>query len=167
MKMEEKSRVNEKITAAILLFFSLLYCLKGLSLQVGVPKNPGPGFIPVIIGILLVSCTGFYMVRVFRKRDLEGKGGKTSEEEKKNYVAILGITACAILFPLILETLKFLMTTFVVSFFMFLALRPKKRAFALFLAAGMSVSSFLIFSRLLGVALPMGFLETFFFRIGG
>jgi hypothetical protein len=31
----------------------------------------------------------------------------------------------------------------------------------------MSVSSFLIFSRLLGVALPMGFLENFFFRLGG
>ena len=165
--MEGRSRVNEKITAAILLVFSLLYFFKGLSLQVGVPKNPGPGFIPFIIGILLVSCTGFYIVRVFRKGDLGGKGEKTSEDEKKNYVAILGITACAILFPLILETLKFLMTTFVVSFFMFLALRPRKRAFALFLAAGMSVSSFLIFSRLLGVALPMGSLETFFFRIGG
>ena len=133
----------------------------------GVPKNPGPGFIPVIIGILLVSCTGFYMVRVFRKGGLEGKGEKTSEGEKKNYAAILGITACAILFPLILETLKFLMTTFVVSFFMFVVLKPKKRAFALFLAAGMSLSSFLIFARLLGVGLPMGFLETFFFRLGG
>jgi len=165
--MEGRSRVNEKITAAILLVFSLLYFFKGLSLQVGVPKNPGPGFIPFIIGILLVSCTGFYIVRVFRKGDLGGKGEKTSEDEKKNYVAILGITACAVLFPLILETLKFLITTFVVSFFMFLALKPKKRAFALFLAAGMSVASFLIFSRLLGVALPMGFLETFFFRLGG
>ena len=165
--MEGRSRVNEKITAAILLVFSLLYFFKGLSLQVGVPKNPGPGFIPFIIGILLVSCTGFYIVRVFRKGDLGGKGEKTSEDEKKNYVAILGITACAVLFALILETLKFLITTFVVSFFMFLALKPKKRAFALFLAAGMSVASFLIFSRLLGVALPMGFLETFFFRLGG
>ncbi len=165
--MEGKSRVNEKITAAILLVFSLLYFFKGWSLQVGVPKNPGPGFIPIIIGILLVSCTGFYMVRVFRKGGLERKGEKRPEEEGKNYAAILGITACAILFPLILETLKFLTTTFVVSFFMFLVLRPKKWAFALFLAAGMSVSSFLIFSRLLGVALPMGFLETFFFRLGG
>lgn len=165
--MEGKSRVNEKITAAILLVFSLLYFFKGWSLQVGVPKNPGPGFIPIIIGILLVSCTGFYMVRVFRKGGLEGKGEKRPEEKGINYAAILGITACAILFPLILETLKFLTTTFVVSFFMFLVLRPKKWAFALFLAAGMSVSSFLIFSRLLGVALPMGFLETFFFRLGG
>jgi len=165
--MEGRSRVNEKITAAILLVFSLLYFFKGLNLQVGVPKNPGPGFIPVIIGILLVSSTGFYLVRLFRKGDLEGKGEKTSAEEKKNYAAILGITACAILFPLILETLKFLMTTFVVSFFMFFVLKPKKRAFALFLAAGMSVASFLIFSRLLGVGLPMGFLETFFFRLGG
>ena len=165
--MEERSRVNEKITAAILLVFSLLYFFKGLSLQVGVPKNPGPGFIPFIIGVLLVLCTGFHLVRVFRKGDLEGKGEKTSEGEKKNYAAILGITACAVLFPLVLETLKFLMTTLVVSFFMFLTLKPKKRAFAFLLAAGMSVSSFLIFSRLLGVALPMGFLETFFFRLGG
>ena len=165
--MEGRGRASEKITAVILLVFSLLYFFKGLSLQVGVPKNPGPGFIPVIIGTLLVSCTGFYLVRLFRKRDLEGKGEKTSAEEKKNYVAILGITACAILFPLILETLKFLMTTFVVSFFMLVLLKPKKRAFAFLLAAGMSVSSFMIFSRLLGVALPMGFLETFFFRLGG
>jgi putative tricarboxylic transport membrane protein len=167
MKMEGRSRIDEKITAVILFGFSLLYFFKGLSLQVGVPKNPGPGFIPVITGILLVSCTGFYVVRVFRNRDPEGKREKTSEDEKKNYVAMLGITACAVLFPLILETLKFLMTTFAVSFFMFLVLKPKKRAFAFFLAAGMSVASFLIFSRLLGVALPMGFLETFFFRLGG
>jgi putative tricarboxylic transport membrane protein len=165
--MKGRSRVNEKITAAILLIFSLLYFCKGLSLQVGVPKNPGPGFIPFIIGILLISCSGFYLVRVFRKADLEGNGRKTSGGEKRNYAAILGITACAILFPLVLETLKFLMTTFVVSFFMFLVLRPKKRAFAFFLAAGMSVSSFLIFSRLLGVGLPMGFLEAFFFHLGG
>ena len=165
--MEGRSRVNEKITAAVLLIFSLLYFFKGLSLQMGVPKNPGPGFIPFIIGILLISCSSFYLVRVFRKADLEGNGKKTSEGEKRNYAAILGITACAILFPLVLETLKFLMTTFVVSFFMFLVLRPKKRAFAFFLAAGMSISSFLIFSRLLGVGLPMGFLETFFFHLGG
>jgi putative tricarboxylic transport membrane protein len=165
--MEGRSRVNEKITAAVLLIFSLLYFFKGLSLQVGVPKNPGPGFIPFIIGILLISCSSFYLVRVFRKADLEGNGRKTSEGEKRNYAAILGITACAILFPLVLETLKFLMTTFVVSFFMFLVLRPKKRAFAFVLAAGMSISSFLIFSRLLGVGLPMGFLETFFFHLRG
>jgi hypothetical protein len=163
--MEGRSRINEKITAAILLIFSLLYFFKGLNLQVGIPKNPGPGFIPVIIGILWVSCAGFYLVRVFRKADLEGE--KASTGEKKNYAAILGITGCAILFPLILETLKFLMTTFVVSFFMLILLQPKKRAFAFLLAAGMSLSSFLIFSRLLGVALPMGFLETLFFRMGG
>lgn len=164
--MEGKSQVSEKITAGILLVFSLLYFLKGLSLQMGVPGNPGPGFIPVIIGSLLVASTSFSLVRVFRKKDLR-EGERTSAEEKKNYAAILGITGCAALFPLILETFKFLTTTFAVSFLMFSLLQPKKWGFSLFLAAGMSVSSFLIFSRLLGVALPMGFLEIFLFRIGG
>jgi len=165
--MEGKSQVSEKITAAILLVFSLLYFLKGLSLQMGTPRNPGPGFIPVVIGVLLVASTGFYLVRVFHAKGLEGEEKKTSVGEKKNYAAILGITGCAVLFPLLLETLKFLVTTFAVSFLMLSLLKPKKWAFAFFLAAGMSVSSFLIFSRLLGVALPMGFLEIFLFRIGG
>jgi len=165
--MEGSYRAGEKITAAILLVFSLLYFFKGWGLQMGVPKNPGPGFIPFIIGALMVLCTGFHLVRVFRKGGPAGKGEGTSPGEKKNYAAILGITACAILFPLVLETLKFMTTTFFVSFFMFLVLKPKKRVFALLLAAGMSLSSFLVFSRLLGVALPMGFLESFFFRLGG
>jgi hypothetical protein len=159
-KMEEAGsmkRLRSYFSSFPFVFF------KGLSLQVGVPK-PWPIHPVYHRGAIL--CTG-HLVRVFRKGDVEGKGGKAFVEEKRNYVAILGITACAILFPLILETLKFLMTTFVVSFFMFLILKPKKRAAAFFLAAGMSMASFLIFSRLLGVALPMGFLETFFFRLGG
>jgi putative tricarboxylic transport membrane protein len=165
--MEGKSQVGQKITAAILLVFSLLYFLKGLGLQMGTPRNPGPGFIPVIIGILLVASTGFYWVRVFHPKGLGGEEKRTPEGERKNYAAILGITGCAVLFPLLLETLKFLVTTFAVSFLMLSLLKPKKWAFAFFLAAGMSVSSFLIFSRLLGVALPMGFLEIFLFHLGG
>ena len=165
--MEGKNQVSQKITAAILFVFSLLYFLKGLSLQMGTPRNPGPGFIPVIIGVLLAASTGFYLVRVFRAKGLEGEEKRTPEGEKKNYAAILGITGCAILFPLLLETLKFLVTTFTVSFFMLFLLKPDRWAFPIFLAAGMSVASFLIFSRLLGVALPMGFLEIFLFHIGG
>jgi putative tricarboxylic transport membrane protein len=165
--MEGKGQVSQKVTAGILLAFSLSYFLKGMSLQIGTPRNPGPGFIPVILGVLLVASTGFYLVRVFHPKDLDGEEKKPPEGEKKNYTAILGITGCAVLFPLLLETLKFVVTTFAVSFFMLFLLKPRRWAFSLFLAAGMSVASFLIFSRLLGVALPMGFLEILLFHIGG
>ena len=46
-------------------------------------------------------------------------------------------------------------------------LKPSRSLFSFFLALGMAVGSFLVFSRFLGVALPSGFLEDFLFRIGG
>ncbi|HSR10629.1 MAG TPA: tripartite tricarboxylate transporter TctB family protein [Thermodesulfobacteriota bacterium] len=163
--MEGKSGAGERITAALFLLFSFLYLFKAVGLPVGVPRDPGPGLIPVVIGALLASCTGYNLVRVFRKA---GKGPDSAVPgSPRNYAAILGMTACAVLYPVLLGGLKYLATTFLVSLFMLLLLNPKKRFFALFLAAGMSLFSFLIFSRFLGVALPMGFLEVFFLHVGG
>jgi hypothetical protein len=49
---------------------------------------------------------------------------------------------------------------------MLVLLKPSRTLFSFFLALGMAVGSFLIFSFLLGVALPSGFLEDLLFRIG-
>lgn len=165
--MAEKRQQNERITAVVMVGFSLVFFLKGLTLQFGTFKSPGPGFIPFIVGILLLTCGSAYFFRVFRKRDIQVAGGSPAEREERNYGAVFGITFCAFLFPLLLGPLNFLITTFAVSSLMLLCLRPKKWGRALILAAGLAIASFLIFARLLGVSLPMGLLEILLFRIGG
>jgi putative tricarboxylic transport membrane protein len=162
----EKSR-NRKITAYALFAFSLFYLFFTLKLKMGTPKNPGPGFVPACIGILLILSTGYHLIGVLKACASEGKIERTAPPGEKNYLAIYGTLACTLLYPFILETLKFLISTFIVSFFMLLILQHRKPVFSFLIAFCISVVSFIVFSLILGVGLPNGPLEVLLFRIGG
>jgi putative tricarboxylic transport membrane protein len=157
---------NEKITAAVLVGFSVLYFVSSLRLEIGNLRNPGPGFFPIVIGFFLMVCTGIYLARVIRRKTPPREEAPAAVE-RKHYRAIASIIACGIAYPLILDTLKFLVSTFAVTFFMLYVLKPRKPLFSFFLALSMTIVSFMAFSRLLGVGLPMGPLEIFLFHIGG
>jgi len=165
--MEGKSRRYEKITAFVLFGFSLFYFLSSGRMKMGTPRNPGPGFIPLIVGSLLLLFTAAYLIRVLRPKPGGRKEAKAAPRGEKNYRAIFGILGCTLVFPFLLEYGKFIVSTFAVAYVMLVLLKPSRSLFPFFLALGMAVGSFLIFSLLLGVALPSGFLEEFLFRIGG
>ena len=165
--MEIHTSKNQKITAYILFGISLLYFFSSLRLKLGTFKNPGPGLIPVGIGVLLLLCTGLYLARILWKKAHEGEKQEQGPRSEKNYLAIFGILGCTLAYPFLLEYAKFIISTFAVAYLMLVLLKPSRSLFSFFLALGMAVGSFLIFSLLLGVALPSGFLEDFLFRVGG
>jgi hypothetical protein len=165
--MEGKNRRYEKITAFILFGFSLFYFLGSLRMQMGTTRNPGPGFIPLITGSLLLFCTAAYLIRVLRPKPGAVKEEKAVPRGEKNYPAIFGILGCTLAYPFLLEYAKFIVSTFAVAYVMLVLLKPSRSFWSFFLALGLAVGSFLIFSLLLGVALPSGFLEELLFRIGG
>ena len=166
--MEAKSRRNQKITSSVFFGFALFYLLSSFRLSMGTLNNPGPGLIPVGIGGLLLLCTTVHLMGVFAKKSLarEPEADETRPARGRNYPAILGILASTIVYPVILEPLKFLVSTTTVAFVMLVLLKPQRPFSSFFLALGMAVASFVIFSRLLGVALPSGFLENLLFQIG-
>jgi putative tricarboxylic transport membrane protein len=157
---------KEKITAAALVGFSALYFVSSLRLEIGNLRNPGPGFFPIVVGFFLTVCTTIYLIRVIKRRTTV-REEVPAAVERKDYRAIASIIASGIAYPLVLDTLKFLVSTFAVTFFMLYMLKPKKVLFSLLLAISMTIVSFIVFSRLLGVGLPMGPLEIFLFHIGG
>ncbi len=165
--MERKSRRNQKIASLALIGFSLFYLISSFRYKIGTPRNPGPGLIPMAIGILLVILTTVYLIRVFGERLPQEKIGEETAEAERNYRRIYGILACTIVYPLILESLKFLVSTFAVAFAMLYLLKPQRPIWAALLALLLAVGSFVVFARLLNVAFPSGVLETFLFRIGG
>lgn len=164
--MDGKGR-NRKIISIALFAFSLIYLLSTLKLKMGTPKNPGPGFIPAWLGVLLIISTAFHLLRVFRRGSTDETPDVSPPKGKKDYKAILGILACTLVYPFILETFKFLISTFLVSFFMLFLLRPRNPISSSIIGFGISVVSFVVFSRFLGVGMPSGILETLLFRIGG
>ncbi len=158
---------NHKIIALFLFGFSLIYFLGSFRLKMGTLKIPGPGLIPAAIGGLLVVCSGFYLYRKFSENRRESIGKERLAKGDRNYRAIAGVLACTLIYPFILEPLKFIFATFAAGFLMLFLLRPRRPFSSGFLALSLAVGAFVVFSRLFGVALPSGFLENLIFRIGG
>lgn len=145
----------------------------------GTYKIMGPGFFPLVLGILLVACTGLHLIRVIHA-GRKGRGAETpsgsapprvpdapGDEKGLNYTAIAGIVVATCAYPFILGYAKFVGATAAVGLVMFLTQRPKRFLPTLFISLAMAVGCFLVFSRLFGVALPSGPVEDLLFRIGG
>jgi putative tricarboxylic transport membrane protein len=159
-------RERDRILAAIVLFgFALFYFLSSLSLSMGTPGNPGPGVVPAAIGGLLLLCTTVHLVGTLRP-SRPRQAAESALPARRNQRAVAGIVASTIVYPVILEPLKFLVATTAVAFVILALLSSGRLVFSLVLALGMAVVCFVVFSRLLGVALPSGPLEHLLFRIG-
>jgi Tripartite tricarboxylate transporter TctB family len=165
--MAGNTRRTRKIIAASLFGFSLFYFFASFRLKMGNLKNPGPGLIPMAIGFLMFAFTALHLFRVFRELPPRGEREEAPAAEGKNYRAIAGVLICTAVYPFLLEPLKFILSTLTASFVMLILLKPGKYLFSFLLSLAMAAGAFLVFSRLFGVGLPSGFLETFLFRIGG
>jgi len=118
------------------------------------------------VGILLCGCTGTYLYNVYQSKGrVQGEGEKT-EEGGENFEVLLGILASIIAYPFILEKLNFILSTMMVIFVMLVLLKFKNAFYSFFLSFGITVIAFLIFAIFLGVSLPSGILEEFFYRLG-
>jgi len=157
---------KEKITALVLLVISVLYFGGCWKLKLGSWSNPGPGFIPLIIGfsLLVSSCIKFY--QVFFPKRTEGTSSGEDKDEGKNYWVVYGILLSIILYPILLGYLKFLITTVLLLFFLSVLLKYKNPLSSLMFAVIIAGASFFIFARFLGVALPSGALEEILYAIG-
>jgi putative tricarboxylic transport membrane protein len=157
--------VTAKLASIALFAFALFYFLSALPLRMGTPGTPGPGLVPAFIGGLLLVCTTAHLAGTLR-RPPPRPAPDPALPARGNRGAIAGIVASTVVYPLILEPLKFLVATAAVAFVMLVVLRPGRLVFSLVLAVGMAVVAFVVFSRLLGVALPSGPLEHLLFQLG-
>lgn len=155
-----------QVAAAVALAgFAAFYFLSALSLSQGTPARPGPGLVPLVIGSLLLLCTAGHLVATLARLRL-GPGGAAAGWAGRNRRAVAGILASTVVYPLILEPLKFVVATAGVAFVMLALLSPGRLVVSLVLALGMTLAAFAVFARLLGVALPSGPLENALLQLG-
>jgi putative tricarboxylic transport membrane protein len=155
---------KETIVTGILLIYSLVYFLGSLSMSVGTMDNPGYGVIPRVVGLLLLLFTGVLLYRLFRRKKTDGHSPQTSRDEV-DYLGPVGIIACVLAYPLLLSSLKFLLATFIILFVMLQALRFRKAIGSALIAAGATLVTFLVFTKVLGVVFPGGPLEHYVYAL--
>ena len=117
--------------------------------------------IPGAVGLLLLafSCVNAY--RVFRR-----PGQPQAERGRlRDYQGPLGLLVCVLAYPLLLGTVNFLIATFLILFVMLLALGYKRAIGSSVISVGVTLFTYLIFTKVLGVVFPSGPIEHFVYSL--
>jgi hypothetical protein len=153
--------MKERWVSLGILIFALVYLAGSISLKVGTGARPGAGMFPTTVAVALLAIAAFHAWQSFRAPIEKEKGHSWTQ------LAPAGIAGALIVYPFLLHTLDFLLSTSIVLFVLFRLLRFKTPLVSVLTALGTTVFSYFIFAGLLGVVLPAGIMEEFILKITG
>ena len=153
--------MKERIVSLGILIFALVYLGGSISLKVGTGARPGAGMFPTAVAVALLAVAAFQVWRAFREKTETDKGHSWTQ------LAPAGIAGVLVVYPYLLDTLNFLVSTSLVLFVMFRLLRFRTTLISLLTAVATTVFSYFIFAGLLGVVLPAGAMEEFILKMTG
>ena len=144
-----KKMTIDRLSGAFLVFLGLFVIWERRVLPLGTTSQPGPGYVPLILALLLLI---FGVILI-----AQGKGSKPLRslkwEEAPHATAILG---CCLFITLFLEVIGYRLTMLIVMGFLFGVMERNKWWLALILTFGFSLGTFWLFDSLLRVPLPRG-----------
>jgi putative tricarboxylic transport membrane protein len=118
-------------------------------LPFGTVRNPGPGFVPWWLGLVLLFLGAVLLVQALRARERAGGG------EARPWKIALLLAALAV-YVLVLDAVGYAIATFLLVVFMLRALEPHRWPVALAVAVLAAGGSYVLFAVWLGVPLPAG-----------
>ena len=133
-------------------FFLMIFSY--IKLGLGVFHNPGPGFMPFLIGALLLLLSLLLLITT-----LTGKGARAKPLEEKrevNFRKFSAVVVSLILYGLFLEILGFVVCTFLLLFFLFWGMGTRLRA-ALVTSTLTILITYFVFTYF-GIRFPPGIL---------
>ena len=140
----------EIVVGCCFLAAGVAFAIGAVKLQIGGPTEPLPGFFPFWDGLLLIVLSVLYLFHVW--------GGRVGERQA--FGRLWGPTVVVgtmVLYVAALETLGYIIATACLCAVILKVLETKPRLIVL-VSFVLSVVSYLIFDRLLGVTLPAGLL---------
>ena len=116
--------------------------------------NPGPGFLPLSVGIIMFLLSLILFVQSFLKEKGEGR----PLWSKGSTARVLLILASLIVYGVLLESLGFILMTFLLMGFLLLAIGSQRIILAFFISLFSSIGCYAVFQLWLEVQLPKGIL---------
>ena len=128
----------------------IFFGVGGILLKPGTPRNPGPGFLPLIMASLLACFSLFTLAR-----GLAGPGSALKKIQVKNQAVVV---ASVFGYGALLDVAGFLLSTFALMCALFGLLLEGKSKWSrvLLYAAGTALIGWLVFSVALKVPFPHG-----------
>ncbi len=139
------------------LLLGVAISIESVRLDLGSPRNPGPGFIPFLLGTILEILAVILLIRSF----------STKKDASIPSIAILGpnpgkigiVFFSLVLYGALLSFLGYLLSTFLLMGFLFNMTRREGWFLRLIGAAAVAVLTFLVFRLWMDCPLPRGVLS--------
>jgi putative tricarboxylic transport membrane protein len=147
-------RWMNRISNIFLLGFAVLIFSLSLKLGFGTFRNPGPGFVPFLTSVLLLSLSLIVFIKEMRGATEEGE--KVAFITWGNLTKPVYLTLALIGYALLFLMLGYLVSTFLLMLAMSIICEPKKWGVKIVTAAIIAGLSFLLFAVWLRVPLPKG-----------
>ena len=141
----------------VLLILSGVICWGAILLPLGNVRNPGPGFYPLWLGIILGGMSIALIWRTARRKE----GARTLRDilaEKVRWEKVLWVLIALVLYATLMDFLGFLIATFLLMAFLLRFIEPQPWRTVLMWTLIGSLGSYLIFDMWMKLRLPKGVL---------
>jgi putative tricarboxylic transport membrane protein len=153
---------REKVSSSVWFSLSLAIIIGSCFYNYGTWSHPGPAFLPLWCGIIMAILSSIIFLRALWEdkigRWTKGKDSFLTSRWPKLVIVIFILSVFAVL----LETLGFIIMTFVSMFGLLKVVGKIKWRIALIEAALATIISYTLFEIWLNVPLPAGFLPSLF-----
>lgn len=148
-KADQWSGLALSILAAVMIWAAL-------GLPYGNLHNPGPGFFPLWLGVILGGMSIALFVQSVRGKESERTLREILEEDVR-WEKVLLVLGALILYGFLMEAIGFLIVTFFLMIALLRFIEPQPWKVVIGWALGGSVGSYLIFEVWMKLRLPKGF----------
>lgn len=148
-------RTYDIISTTFFMLLGAYVFIEGRKLGFGEWKNPGPGFIPVLSGLLIFFLSALWLAMTLLKKWGVGST-KRFFSESHSYKRVIFIILALIVYTFLLNYAGFMVSTFIFLVFLFRAIEPQRWRLAVVVALIVAILSVFVFQLWLGVQLPEG-----------
>ena len=145
---------SKKISSVLFVLFGAFLIFESRKYSMGTIDNPGPGFLPLLLGIAIGLMSMALLIRVWNK--METKEKSISWPERGGLIKISLIFVVIVLFTALLEITGYLINIFVLFLILLRPVGRQKWVWTLSISIGATLASYLLFDRWLMLPLPRG-----------
>ena len=146
----------DRISSLVWLALAFYMSIESTRLPLGSWRDPGPGFLPLLVGLILA---GLSIICFVQARKAESTGQKASWYSRERWKNLIRVLFALLAYALVLDILGFLICTFLFMIFLFrFGMEPQKWFWTIGGSGVASLSCYAVFELWLRTQLPKGIL---------
>jgi putative tricarboxylic transport membrane protein len=143
------------IPSFVLILIGAAFCVSSFELGLGTIHAPGPGFVPLLAGGLLIVLTFTSLIEARPETKIKNWSGLFGGERWR---VVVGILSSLFVYAAVMETLGFILSTFLMLTFLFKISEGQRWKVAVGASILTMVLTYLLFEYFLQISFPRGFL---------